>query len=170
MYIILLCFDLLWLYYHHSWIYVLNLLMFLRVVHWHKSHNTEILYPTMHHFITEMCTCVHISVTKWSIVGYLSNILWVVNWCKSHNTEVPYPTMHHFITEMCTCVHISVTKWCTVGYLSNVLWDLRDRSNIAWLTRYYSEEGPNDMSKISNNKKNAQQRENCLQILRMHCN
>ena len=31
--------------------------------------------PTMHHFVTEMCTHVHISVTKWCVVGYLSNVL-----------------------------------------------------------------------------------------------
>ena len=31
----------------------------------HKAHNAPVLYPTMHHFVTEMCTCVHISVTKW---------------------------------------------------------------------------------------------------------
>ena len=30
----------------------------------------------MHHFVSEMCTCVHISVTKWCIVGYLSDALW----------------------------------------------------------------------------------------------
>ena len=41
-----------------------------------KSHNTPVLYPTMHHFVTEMCTCVHISVTKWCILGYLSRALW----------------------------------------------------------------------------------------------
>ena len=33
-------------------------------------------HPTMHHFVTEMCTCVHISVTKWCIVEYLINSLW----------------------------------------------------------------------------------------------
>ena len=27
-------------------------------------------------FITEMCTCVHISVTKWCIVGYGTGALW----------------------------------------------------------------------------------------------
>ena len=32
----------------------------------------SVLYPTMHHFVT----CVHISVTKWCIVGYLSDTLW----------------------------------------------------------------------------------------------
>ena len=37
----------------------------------HKSHNATVPYPTMHHFVTEMCTCVHISVTKWRTVGYL---------------------------------------------------------------------------------------------------
>ena len=33
-------------------------------------------YPTMHHFVTEMCTYVHISVTKWGIVGYGTGALW----------------------------------------------------------------------------------------------
>ena len=34
-----------------------------------KFHNASDKYPTMHHFVTEMCTHVHISVTKWCIVG-----------------------------------------------------------------------------------------------------
>ena len=42
----------------------------------HKSHNTPVPYPTMYHFVTEMCTGVHISVTKWCIVRYLSDALW----------------------------------------------------------------------------------------------
>ena len=42
----------------------------------HKSHNASVLYPTMHHFVTEMCTCVHISVTKRCMMGYLSSALW----------------------------------------------------------------------------------------------
>ena len=33
-----------------------------------KSHNAPVPYPRMHHFVTEMCTRVHISVTKWCIV------------------------------------------------------------------------------------------------------
>ena len=33
----------------------------------HKSHNAPVPYPTMHHFVTEMCPCAHISVTKWCI-------------------------------------------------------------------------------------------------------
>ena len=33
-------------------------------------------YPTMYHFVTEMCTHVHISVTKWYIVGYGAGALW----------------------------------------------------------------------------------------------
>ena len=41
----------------------------------HKSHNAPVLYPTMHQFVTEMCTCVHISVIKWCIVEYLSNAM-----------------------------------------------------------------------------------------------
>ena len=37
----------------------------------HKSYKAPVLHPTMHHFVTEMCTCVHISVTKWCIVRYI---------------------------------------------------------------------------------------------------
>ena len=52
-----------------------------------KSYNAPILHTTMHGFVTEMCACVHISVTKWCIVGYLSDALWdfwdgSVGWCR----------------------------------------------------------------------------------------
>ena len=42
----------------------------------HESHNTLDKYPIMHHFLTEMCTHVHISVTKWCIVRYGTGALW----------------------------------------------------------------------------------------------
>ena len=42
----------------------------------HNPHNTPVPCPTMQHFVTEMCTCVHISVTKCWIVGYVSDALW----------------------------------------------------------------------------------------------
>ena len=35
----------------------------------HKSHNALDKYTTTHHFVTEMCTYVHFSVTKWCFVG-----------------------------------------------------------------------------------------------------
>ena len=41
-----------------------------------KSHNASDKYLTMHHFVTEMCTYVHISVTKWCIVGHGTSALW----------------------------------------------------------------------------------------------
>ena len=48
--------------------------------HWidpfHESHNAPVPYPTMYHFVTEMCARVKIFVTKWCIVGYLSEALW----------------------------------------------------------------------------------------------
>ena len=43
---------------------------------YHKSHNALDKYPTMHNFVTEMCTHVHISVTKWCIVWYGTGALW----------------------------------------------------------------------------------------------
>ena len=42
----------------------------------HKSHTAFDQYTTMHHFLTEMCTQVHISVTKQCIVGYWTGALW----------------------------------------------------------------------------------------------
>ena len=42
----------------------------------HNYHNAPVQHPIMHHFVTEVSTCVHISATKWGIVGYLSNALW----------------------------------------------------------------------------------------------
>ena len=35
----------------------------------HKSHSALEKYFTMHHFVKEMCTNVHITVTVWHIVG-----------------------------------------------------------------------------------------------------
>ena len=42
----------------------------------HKSHNAPVPYPIMLHLVTEMCIPVHISVTKWCVVGYLYDALW----------------------------------------------------------------------------------------------
>ena len=41
----------------------------------HKSHDSQVPYATMHHLVTEVCVHVHISVTKWCIMGYLSDEL-----------------------------------------------------------------------------------------------
>ena len=40
----------------------------------------------MHHFVTEMCTCVHIYATEWCIEGYLSDALWDL-WDGSIDTD-----------------------------------------------------------------------------------
>ena len=42
----------------------------------HKSHHASHRYPIMHHFVTEMCLHVHISVTKCCIVGYGTDAFW----------------------------------------------------------------------------------------------
>ena len=42
----------------------------------HYSHNTFDKYPTMHHFVTQICKHVHISITKCCIVGYGTGALW----------------------------------------------------------------------------------------------
>ena len=40
------------------------------------DHSESVPYPSMHHFVTEMCTHVHISVTTWCIEGYGTDALW----------------------------------------------------------------------------------------------
>ena len=42
----------------------------------HKYRNALDKYLIMHHFVTEMCTHVHISVTIWCIMGYGTGALW----------------------------------------------------------------------------------------------
>ena len=41
----------------------------------YKLPKSPVSYPAMHHFVTEMCICVHISVTKWCIMVYLCDLL-----------------------------------------------------------------------------------------------
>ena len=40
-----------------------------------EFHNAPVSYPTMHHFVTKRCACVHIYVIECCIVVYLSNTL-----------------------------------------------------------------------------------------------
>ena len=54
----------------------------------------------MYHFVTEMYTLVHISVTKWSIVGYVTGALcdlhcgicdWCIVWFMQAGLIITYP-------------------------------------------------------------------------------
>ena len=82
---------------------------------WHTSHNAPVTCPTMHHFGTQMCTCVHISVTIWCIVGYLSNALWevwvgsigsrIVTLSKIQDSMFPYPQYSDKNPHSCPCIH-----------------------------------------------------------------
>ena len=90
------------------------------------SHNAPVPYPTMSHFVTEMCTCVHISVSKWCIVGYLSDALWDLQdgtWDHIASTSF----RHHFdglMQKRCNssalamelhvfCIKSSILWWCS---------------------------------------------------------
>ena len=70
----------------------------------HKSHDASCRNPMMHHFVTEICTHMHIAVTKWCIVGYGTSALWDL--C---NRSI---TMLHVILCFLTClvVNIAVNK------------------------------------------------------------
>ena len=85
----------------------------------------------MHHFVTEICTCVHISVTKWCIVAYLSNALWdlstvlhqamAVHNINAHNNISKYHSLSDTlgITQPCTKPWMysqwtSISRWCHI--------------------------------------------------------
>ena len=58
------------------WWIINTCIYYVRIDPFHKSQNASMPYPTMQHFVTEMCTCVLISVKKWCIMGYLCDALW----------------------------------------------------------------------------------------------
>ena len=62
-------------------------------------------YPTMNDFVTEMCTCVHISATKSSLVGYLSNAL-----CNLWDGSIDYGYSQFSASRVLICSHNVVTS------------------------------------------------------------
>ena len=99
-----------------------------------KSHNAPIIYPTMHHFVTEMCTCVHISVTKWCIVGYISDALWdlwddtslcLMLMSSTHQIPVPYIYGIRICLSLCRQMALHLTI-------------LSHHQTQCWLQRYIS--------------------------------
>ena len=83
--------------------------------------------PTMHHchipqctILWQKCACVHISVTKWCIVGYLSNALWdlwdrsvptvrLADCSESFTRLTAGPRSNH--TKPTACIHIYFLYW-----------------------------------------------------------
>ena len=93
----------------------------------HNSHNAPVPYPTMHFFVTEMCTGVHISVTKWCIVGYLYNALWDM-WDGFiffyHFPNKIYQTPLYTCICVCVCICIKFKlhrEW--VLYFMGLIWN-----------------------------------------------
>ena len=70
-----------------------------QLTHLKKSNNELDRHPTMHHHVTEMCTCVHISVTKWCIVEYGTGAMWDLcnryYWLVDQRVNVWHHGKHH---------------------------------------------------------------------------
>ena len=64
-----------------------------------KSHNASYNYPTMHHFVTDMCTHVHISVTKCSLWDMAQMHFWI---CEMG--LFPCLRLHHLTQPIGECV------------------------------------------------------------------
>ena len=104
----------------------------------HKSHNVLIPYPTMHHFVTEMCTCAHISVTKWRIVGYLPDSLWELwNWSIKWIMCLAFNTCHFSSRQgqlACfddCCIYDCITHQCRSCHGGGREWSLRNKGTIS---------------------------------------
>ena len=53
----------------------------------HKPQGMHLSNIPIYHFVTEMCTCEHISVTIWYIAVYfLERIVGFVRWCRNLET------------------------------------------------------------------------------------
>ena len=96
----------------------------------HKSHNAPENYPTIHHFINEICTRVHISVTNWCIkvwdrliVGFVSQVYYLrsivvgVRDCPACRTSL-------IATRFWVVVICPIIKCVTVLEFSFILFDL----------------------------------------------
>ena len=71
----------------------------------HNSQTAQVPCPTMRHLLREICTCVHISVKKRRIVGYLSNALWDMwDGCIDDilRQGTMYPTIYRYKINRCT--------------------------------------------------------------------
>ena len=91
-----------------------------------KSHGASDKYPTTHNFVTEMCTCVHISVTKWCIAEY---------WC----AHLCYKMVHCAILVFIFLLQNGVLWdiWCIMGfvtwvYYTGAYYDEIRKYNVKW--------------------------------------
>ena len=99
----------------------------------HKSHSAPVLCSTMYHFVTEMCTHVHISVTKWCIVGYGNGVLWdlckrsIIDVCIQQRGTLPGSHCQSYYPGPVFCLLLGVSSDCLAnhrtGYFSNLACD-----------------------------------------------
>ena len=61
----------------------------------HKSHKAPVPFPTMHHFVIEMCTCVHISITKMVHYGIFVNVWCIVGFVRWFSFRGPVYKWQH---------------------------------------------------------------------------
>ena len=83
----------------------------------HKSYNVSDQHPTMHHFVTEFYTYVHISVINCRIVRYRTGALWVCStglfgFARNDRQDAMPCSIHFmFLTADYPGIHGDVIKW-----------------------------------------------------------
>ena len=102
----------------------------------HKSHNAPVPYPTMHRFVTEMCKCVHIYVSKWCIVGYLSDTVGFVRWVHYNEIKLTIKMLiSSSISMLSTFQYYSYAWKVPISFVTNLDTDWNDYSHYdKWLS------------------------------------
>ena len=96
----------------------------------------------MHHFVTKMCTCVHISVTKWCIVRQGTGALWADSWDGSMHTMlvtrmIYLPSTHrhiHIYVQIHIYKNVRPYPWYTPSHAEQAMWP----SDAIWWYRHGS--------------------------------
>ena len=112
-----------------------------------KSHNAPNKNPPMHHFVTKMCTHVHISLTKWCILGCRTGAFWDLwdwskfgaKWATSHYLRQKWPcSLLHIPSGIILLTHLPSNKMAAISQttLSNAfLWM---KSFLFWFQFHWS--------------------------------
>ena len=79
----------------------------------HKFHSAPVSFITMHHFVTEMCTCVYFC---YKIVYYGIFVSWPTGWPYLTQYILHLSYFHHFSYNTCTVTCSAMFKWETTHW------------------------------------------------------
>ena len=105
----------------------------------HKPHNATDKYPTMHRFVIEMCTHMHIFVfykmVHWSMVWFVQQVYLLTCWADTHTRSIPSaPGLHPSASSQPLLLDL---HRCTVSVRSGVFRHNQDSVGTRGLYRHH---------------------------------